>query len=284
MTLHALNFYMSAGQFELGFVMVEENVLPGRRRMTALALSAEDAFVLILIQVAAHAGRGRGFEIIRAMALFAGHRTVLPFERKSGPGVVEADLRPGFRIMAAIAGFSQRSLVLVVFNVAGITVPGSVAVFWLEMTQAAFYGLVFAVELKIGFFVIEAVGIEHNQTGFTPFMFGMTGLAMSRLDFPVKTGLLLDVLFDLLVACQAFIIENLLNKTVAVQTLPFGLLVSLRNFTGHHAFQHVKGFGDPQGGEDDNQNNQAGSFPHQASLRFQGYSKKSTRPRRERSR
>jgi len=143
MALLTGHFAMTPQQFKFELVMIEDDRLPILRRMTALALLSEDALVLVLVLVTPDAGRGRRFEVIGGVAFFTGHRRMLPLQRESCPGMIEADLFPGLRIMTALAGLAQRPLVLILFEMTGITIVGGIAVFRFLMAAIAFRRLMF---------------------------------------------------------------------------------------------------------------------------------------------
>lgn len=155
MTLETVNLLMASLQFKSGLVMVKEDLLPILCRMTALALLAESPLVLILFEMAPHAGDGRGLEIVRGVAFFTRHRTVFSFQRKFRLRVVETDLGPGIRIMTALAALSQRSLVLIFFEMTGMAVVKRIAEFRFLVASVAFCGLMLSGQFKFGFFMVE---------------------------------------------------------------------------------------------------------------------------------
>lgn len=124
MAFIAFHLAMASQQFKFGFVMVKDNGLPILHRMTALALLAQNPFVLVLVKMTAHAGHRRRLEIIGGVAFFTHDRSMFPLQRKPRAGMVEADLLPCLRIMATLAGLSQRPFVLILFKVAGKTIVG----------------------------------------------------------------------------------------------------------------------------------------------------------------
>lgn len=118
MTLQAIDRAVLPLQFKTGFIVIEQDLFPILCRMAALALLSQRALVFILLSMAGDAGRGRGLELIGAMAFFAGDRRMFPFERKASSGVVKTNPVPCLRIMAALAFLSQRTFVFVFLKMA----------------------------------------------------------------------------------------------------------------------------------------------------------------------
>lgn len=243
--LKTLHLLMAAQQFKFGFVMVKNNGLPIFCRMTALALLPKNALVLVLVKMTSNASHGCRFEIIGGVALFTGHRGMLAFQRKSRPGMVEADLFPGLRIMTTLAGLPQCPFVLILLEMAGITIVGGFAKFRFQMAAIAFRGLMLSGQLELSLSVVEVGGINLDEKIFPPLVFRVAGLASGGVGLSVEAGLPFDIFLDFLVAGKTFIGKNLLDQIMAVQTLSFIFFVDPGHLPGHHPLQDVERIGHP---------------------------------------
>jgi len=281
MAFIAFHLAMASQQFKFGFVMVKDNGLPILHGMTALALLAQNPFVLVLIQMTSETGRRGCFEVIGGVAFFTRHRSMFPFQRKLCAGMVEADLFPCLRVMATLAGLSQRPFVFIFLGMAGITIMGGFAKLWFQMAPIAFGGLMLAGQFELRLSVVEMGGIKLDDMAFAPLVFRVAGLAPGGVGLSVEAGLQFDIFFDFLVTGQAFIEEYLLDKIMAVQTTSFRFFVSPGNLARHHTLQDVECVGHAHGCEKQYENPKADFFPHQASRRSQQILRISIRRRHE---
>ena len=165
---------MLSKQSKSGLFVVKEAFLPGIRSMTLFTLRSQDSFVFVIFPMASDTGHGGGFKVIRLVAVFTLHLLVFPFQRKACFRMIKVDLFPGIGIMTPFALFAQISLVLVIFDMAGITVLRCFAEFGFEMAVAAFYFLMFSDQGKIRLLVIKTFRIKNNQRIFPSPVFSVT--------------------------------------------------------------------------------------------------------------
>jgi hypothetical protein len=87
--------------------MVKQDSLPILGCVTLSTLRPEDALVLVILPMASHTGYRSGFKVLRSVADFTLDTLMLPFEGKTGLGVIKPDLSPDIGIMASLALFTQ---------------------------------------------------------------------------------------------------------------------------------------------------------------------------------
>jgi hypothetical protein len=117
-TLEAIDSAVPAFQFKAGFIMIKQVQLPIFGCMTAFAFLSQCAFMLVLFSMTGDACRRRGLELIRDMAFLTGDTRMFAFQGEVGSGVVKTNSVPCLRIMASLAGFSERSFVFVFLEMA----------------------------------------------------------------------------------------------------------------------------------------------------------------------
>ncbi len=100
-------------QSEPGLVVVEEDLLPSLRRMTALALAAQNPFMPILFLMAAKTGLRRLFDRRALMALQAGGLLMTADELELRLIVIEEDLLPRSGRVTVLALPAQNPFVFV---------------------------------------------------------------------------------------------------------------------------------------------------------------------------
>ena len=113
--------------------MVERGLLPCSFVVTFAAIRPFLSFMFVIFLVTAVAVYRGVFITVFCMAVFAGCLSMFPAERILRFVVIKTDLFPGIVGMAICAGFSDSTLMLIVFLVAGIAGGWGLSIlcFWL---------------------------------------------------------------------------------------------------------------------------------------------------------
>lgn len=196
-------------QRELGcFVVVEADRRPLRRGMTSFAFLAVASGVLVLLGMAANAGRGDVLVTLACMTGPACHRFVSTNQGEPSLVVIEGlRFAPSVFAVAILAELAQTPFVrlgpLVTIDAAARSLAKRFAGFVASRARGR---LMRAIELEIGQDVIEGLAIEPDDVGRAAFVVGMTVLAIalqSILVAAMEAALPLAIAGDILMALEA---------------------------------------------------------------------------------
>lgn len=264
----ALYRRMLSGQRKLGFLVVEQDLLPAPVAMTVAAVRPETALVRIVLAVAGNAFPGRVLEYLVTMTGCAFRLHVLSREFEAGLVVVESHLLPERLLMAVRAIGAEFSAMHIVFLVTGIAFVRGVTIFLaVRVAVAAFHTGVLTVKNEISERVIESLLIQRHNTSGPPLVLAVAVAAGFVRFMPVEAGPRDPVSTHILVAIDAQRILFLLpERLMALATLALDIGVALNDLAGHH--QSLDGIRPRRRDVESDGNQQRGKCPpHQATHR-----------------
>lgn len=225
-----------AAQHISGIGVVVELRLPGRYAMTGFAALAQCTLVLVVLAVAADAGRGYALVFAAAVASIAFSRRVGASKFEAGLAVViKTDVGPLADVVTRLALRPEPALVRVVLLVARSTAfrriavppPGS-------MTALALHEFVRAIQPEFrGGVVLERRLVERCDAGVAPLVIGVTGAADRAILSPMQAAPLRQIRVDFLVAIEA---QAILRCLVKRHVTTLALLLPLGVATNHLAW------------------------------------------------
>lgn len=214
-TLLASYLLMLPNQLKPCLVMVKQGFFPSLGCVTLSTLGSEDALVIIILTMASNTGHRSGFKVLRSVTAFTLDTLMLPFEGKTGFGVIKPDLTPDINIMASLALFTQRTFMHIFFFVTGITGLWSLSEFRLQVALCTLHVLVLPGEFKVRLLMIKTFWIKYDQAISSPLVFSMACFTLRGINLPMKAAFVFDIRFYLFVAGQAFVKELFLTKDMA---------------------------------------------------------------------
>ncbi|MBK7471988.1 MAG: hypothetical protein IPI73_16640 [Betaproteobacteria bacterium] len=205
--------------------------------------------LLVVLLVAADAGRRRIVVEVVLVAVLAGDVYVLEAQRETCLAVVEASLLPR-RLGVAIGALNaERFLVLVVLAVAVVAGSRRAA----ELLARGVAGLALDARVRPGeqevrLRVVERPFVEARDLHVASLVIGVTGAAWLRLRAAMESLLRADVTGDILVAVQAqLVLRRLVELHMAVPALLLVLRMARDDLARHqHALDGLRAGGRSQ--------------------------------------
>ena len=243
---------VSAYQDEFGAVMDENGGSPLLLRVTVLAVFSIAAVVGVIQTVARETVLGSTLVTFVGVTGFTRSFLVFSFQRKTGLLMARDGFEcvtPGLLHVTVGAGGTQAPFVRVQLPVAIYALGGCIPVLVIRAVTLGTRNTVMPpLERKIRYPVIKHVQIQRDDVRFPTLVFSVAVLAFDALHLPaqpMKTGTLVCVLCDLLVATQAeVILGGLAERLVAQRALIFVLGVPGDDRAGHDQALQFAGRGD----------------------------------------